>query len=193
MMGAAAAMTSARRIRERTVAENRIGVYPGTFDPITNGHLDIIRRARRLVDHLVVAVAVSAGKDPMFDIDERMAIVRDEIAALEDGSACSVEVQPFGGLLMDFAQAAGAAMIVRGLRAVSDFEYEFQMTGMNARLNADIETVFLMASEKHQFIASRLVKEIARLGGDVTGFVSANVRDHLGQAIAREQSSGKPS
>ena len=172
--------------------EGRIGVYPGTFDPITNGHLDIIRRARRLVDHLVVAVAVNAGKDPLFDIDSRMAIVGDEVAALENGP-CSVEVQRFDGLLMAFAHQAGAAMIVRGLRAVSDFDYEFQMTGMNARLNDEIETVFLMASESHQFIASRLVKEIARLGGDISSFVSANVRDQLHGAVARERSRGAPS
>ena len=172
--------------------KERIGVYPGTFDPITNGHLDIIRRARRLVDHLVVAVAVNAGKDPLFDIDARMAIVGDEVAALENGP-CSVEVRTFDGLLMEFAQEAGAAIIVRGLRAVSDFEYEFQMTGMNARLNNQIETVFLMASESHQFIASRLVKEIARLGGDITSFVSTNVRDRLYSAIGRERSPGEPS
>ncbi len=170
------------------MAERRIGVYPGTFDPITNGHLDVIRRARRLVDHLIVAVSVNTGKAPRFGFDERIAIVREEIDALEDG-VCSVEVRPFEGLLTDFADQAGAAMIVRGLRAVTDFDYEFQMTGMNARLNDQIETVFLMASERHQFIASRLVKEIARLGGDISSFVSANVRDHLRDAIAREQSS----
>ena len=170
------------------MAERRIGVYPGTFDPITNGHLDVIRRARRLVDHLIVAVSVNIGKEPMFGFDERIAIVQEEIDALEDG-VCSVEVRPFKGLLTDFADKAGAAMIVRGLRAVTDFDYEFQMTGMNARLNDRIETVFLMASERHQFIASRLVKEIARLGGDISSFVSANVCGHLRDAIAREQSS----
>ena len=168
------------------MAKRRIGVYPGTFDPITNGHLDIIRRARRLVDHLIVAVSVNMGKAPMFGFDERIAIVREEIEALEDG-VCSVEVRPFKGLLTDFADNAGAAMIVRGLRAVTDFDYEFQMTGMNARLNDQIETVFLMASERNQFIASKLVKEIARLGGDVSSFVSANVHGHLKAAIAREQ------
>ncbi|MFP6731023.1 MAG: pantetheine-phosphate adenylyltransferase [Alphaproteobacteria bacterium] len=166
--------------------KQRIGVYPGTFDPVTNGHLDIIRRARRLVDHLIIAVALNDGKQPMFSIEERLAIVEEEIAAL-NGGTCTVQVRTFDGLLMDFADNADATMIVRGLRAVSDFEYEFQMTGMNARLNAEIETVFLMASESHQFIASALVKEIARLGGDASSFVSANVHDHLKRAIAREQ------
>lgn len=169
------------------MSEPRIGVYPGTFDPVTNGHLDIIRRARRLVDHLIIAVALNDGKQPMFDIEQRLVIVEEEVAALGDGS-CTVEVRTFDGLLMDFAHKASAAMIIRGLRAVSDFEYEFQMTGMNARLNAEIETVFLMASESHQFIASKLVKEIARLGGDASSFVSANVHEHLKRAIAREQS-----
>ncbi len=168
------------------MSKRRVGVYPGTFDPATNGHLDIIRRARRLVDHLIIAVARNDGKQPMFGIDQRLTIVEEEIAGFDDGS-CTVEVQTFDGLLMDFADNAGATLIIRGLRAVSDFEYEFQMTGMNARLNGEIETVFLMASERHQFIASQLVKEIARLGGDVTSFVSANVHDHLRQAIAREQ------
>ena len=174
------------------MVERRIGVYPGTFDPITNGHIDVIRRARRLVDHLIVAVSVNVGKGPMFSFDQRIAIVQEEVDAFEDG-ACSLEVRPFEGLLTDFADRAGAAMIVRGLRAVTDFDYEFQMTGMNARLNDQIETVFLMASERHQFIASRLVKEIARLGGDISSFVSANVCEHLHVAIAREQSSDKPS
>ncbi len=168
------------------MSKRRVGIYPGTFDPVTNGHLDIIRRARRLVDHLVIAVALNDGKNPMFEIDQRLTIVEEEIAALDQAS-CTIEVRTFDGLLMDFADDAGAALVIRGLRAVSDFEYEFQMTGMNARLNAEIETVFLMASERHQFIASKLVKEIARLGGDVSSFVSANVHGHLKRAIAREQ------
>ncbi len=172
------------------MANQRIGVYPGTFDPVTNGHLDIIRRARRVVDHLIIAVARNDGKNPMFGIDQRLAIVKQEIAA-QNNAPCTVEARTFDGLLMDFAAKAGAALIIRGLRAVSDFEYEFQMTGMNARLNAEIETVFLMASERHQFIASKLVKEIARLGGDTTSFVSANVHDHLKRAIAREQADTK--
>ena len=164
------------------MTSERCGVYPGSFDPLTYGHLDIIRRARRLVDDLIVGVAVNPGKDPLFALDERLAIVRAELAGLEDGGA--IEVRPFDNLLMDFAAEVNAAIIVRGLRAVSDFEYEFQMTGMNARLNPNIETVFLMASESHQFIASGLVKEIARHGGDVSSFVSANVGDHLARALA---------
>ena len=156
----------------------RIGVYPGTFDPVTNGHLDIIRRARRLVDHLIIAVARNDGKQPMFNIDQRLAIAEEEAAAL-DAASCTIEVRSFDGLLMDFADNAGASLIIRGLRAVSDFEYEFQMTGMNARLNDRIETVFLMASERHQFIASRLVKEIALLGGDVSQFVSPRIAARL--------------
>ena len=172
------------------MANRRIGVYPGTFDPVTNGHLDIIRRARRVADHLIIAVARNDGKNPMLGIDQRLAIVKEEIAA-QNNAPCTVEARTFDGLLMDFADKAGAALIIRGLRAVSDFEYEFQMTGMNARLNAEIETVFLMASERHQFIASKLVKEIARLGGDTTSFVSANVHDHLKRAIARERADSK--
>ncbi len=185
-MAGQAAMAHLRPAKEVKMAKRRIGVYPGTFDPVTNGHLDIIRRARRLVDHLIIAVALNDGKNPMFNIGQRLAIVEEEVAALDEAS-CTVEVRTFDGLLMDFADNADATLIIRGLRAVSDFEYEFQMTGMNARLNAEVETVFLMASERHQFIASKLVKEIARLGGDASSFVSANVHRHLRRAIAREQ------
>ena len=156
------------------MSKRRVGVYPGTFDPVTNGHLDIILRARRLVDHLIIAVARNDGKQPMFGIDQRLTIVEEEIAGFDDGS-CTVEVRTFDGLLMDFADNAGATVIVRGLRAVSDFEYEFQMTAMNARLNFEFETVFLMASDRHQFISSKLVKEIGELGGDITQFVSPRV------------------
>ena len=157
---------------------SRVGVYPGTFDPITNGHLDIIRRATRLVDTLIVGVAVNIGKEPMFTIDERVAMVESEVAAL-NSEGQRVEVRPFENLLMNFVVDSGGAVIIRGLRAVSDFEYEFQMAGMNTRLQPDVETVFLMASEKHHFIASRLVKEIAVLGGDITSFVSADVAKRL--------------
>ena len=156
----------------------RIGVYPGTFDPITLGHQDIIKRASGLVDRLIVAVARNAGKGPLFAIDERVEMVRDELAALDSRGAV-LEARPFGNLLMTFCQEAGANVILRGLRAVSDFEYEFQMAGMNARLNPNVETVFLMASERHQFISSRFVKEIARLGGDISSFVSPRVADRL--------------
>ncbi|MFP6741133.1 MAG: pantetheine-phosphate adenylyltransferase [Alphaproteobacteria bacterium] len=171
------------------MGERRIGIYPGTFDPVTNGHIDIIRRAQKLVDHLIVAVAVNVGKGPMFDFDARIAIVNEEVADLSTAQ-CTIEVRPFEGLLTGFAEQAGAAMIIRGLRAVTDFDYEFQMTGMNARLNSEIQTVFLMASERHQFIASRLVKEIARLGGDISSFVSPGVREHLLAAIAAEKAAG---
>ena len=153
----------------------RIGIYPGTFDPITNGHTDIIRRALHVVDHLVIGVARNDAKGPLFSTDERVEIVRDEIAHLENGSAERIEVRPFETLLMSFAESVKAGVIIRGLRAVSDFEYEFQMTGMNARLNPNIETVFLMASDRFQFISSRFVKEIGALGGDITHFVSPRV------------------
>jgi len=161
----------------------RIGVYPGTFDPPTLGHLDIVKRGLKVVDKLIVAVAVNAGKAPMFTVEERVDLVRDAIAAQDQGIAKRVEVVPFSNLLMHFTLEQGANVIVRGLRAVSDFEYEFQMAGMNARLEPKVETVFLMASEGIQFISSRLVKEIFLLGGDVTPFLPANVvrrlKDHI--------------
>lgn len=159
----------------------RTGVYPGTFDPITNGHTDIILRAARLVDRLVVGVAANAGKGPLFSLDERVEMVRAEIASFENGVGDHIEVRAFDVLLMDFAEEEQAACIIRGLRAVSDFEYEFQMAGMNARLNSDIETVFLTASERQHFIASRLVKEIAALGGDITSFVSPRVAARIAE------------
>ncbi len=155
------------------------GVYPGTFDPVTKGHMDIITRGARVVDELVVAVAVNAGKGPLFTLEERVAMLEAEIAALDGGIAARVEVKPFDNLLMEFVGQVGASLIVRGLRAVSDFEYEFQMAGMNARLNPKVETVFLMASERHQFISSRFVKEIGSLGGDVGHFVSPTVKEQL--------------
>jgi pantetheine-phosphate adenylyltransferase len=157
----------------------RIGIYPGTFDPPTNGHLDIITRATRVVDRLIVAVAANPGKDPLFSLEERVATVEAEISALKNGDGSAIVVKSFDILLMDFVKEMGASVIVRGLRAVSDFEYEFQMAGMNARLNSDVETVFLMASDRHQLIASRLVKEIAVLGGDVSSFVSPRVSSLL--------------
>ena len=148
----------------------RIGVYPGTFDPITNGHMDIIERALGIVDQLVVAVARNAGKGPLFSTDERVETVSDEVRPLI-AKGYQVEVRPFDTLLMHFATSVNASVLIRGLRAVSDFEYEFQMVAMNQRLNTEIETVFLMASETNQFIASRLVKEIAMLGGEISSFV----------------------
>ena len=164
----------------------RIGLYPGTFDPITNGHLDIIQRAAPLCDRLVVGVARNAGKGPLFSTDERLALVRREIDTL-NARGMNTEVQAFDMLLMHFAESINASMIIRGLRAVSDFEYEFQMAGMNAKINPGIETVFLMASDRNQFISSRLVKEVGRLGGDVSPFVSANVAERLSERFAEEK------
>jgi len=169
----------------------RTAIYPGTFDPITNGHMDIIRRATRVADHLIVAVARNAGKNPLLGIDERLELVRAEIAELNNPvEGRRVEARPFDNLLMHFAQAVGACMIVRGLRAVSDFEYEFQMAGMNARLDPNVDTVFLMASESHQFISSRFVKEIGRLGGDISSFVSPRVAQRLTARFAQERTDG---
>jgi pantetheine-phosphate adenylyltransferase len=167
---------------------SRIGLYPGTFDPVTNGHLDVIARAARLLDKLVVGVSISAGKGPMFSLEERVELVEAEIASIADKNGMVIEVMAFDGLLIDFARKVGACMIVRGLRAVTDFDYEFQMAGMNYRMAPDIETVFLMASERHQFIASRLVKEVALLGGDITSFVPALTFDRLMQRVRRNKS-----
>ena len=167
------------------MSKQAIGVYPGTFDPITNGHMDIIRRATRVVDLLVIAIAVNAGKDPLFTLEERVAMVEEEIVQNNNGLAGKVVAKPFESLLMNFVVGNGASIVIRGLRAVSDFEYEFQMAGMNARLNPNVETVFLMASERHQFISSRFVKEIARLGGDITSFVSPRVAKHLADKFAQ--------
>ena len=157
----------------------RIGMYPGTFDPVTMGHMDIISRALKLYDRLIIGVAINEAKRPLFSLEERVATVEREVAKLAGEGKAAVEVKPFSGLLMHFAEACGAGSIVRGLRAVSDFEYEFQMASMNEQLNPDIETVFLMADVKHQAVASRLVKEIAKLGGDVSSFVTADVKQEL--------------
>lgn len=160
----------------------RIGLYPGTFDPITNGHLDIIRRASRIVDHLVIGVAENPGKSPLFSVAERVAMVRRETdAMLGQGN---VEVVSFHNLLMHFAASIGAKIIIRGLRAMSDFEYEFQMVGINHSLNPDIETAFLMADVHHQAVASRLVKEIVRFGGDASIFVPYGVAQDLQARLA---------
>ncbi len=154
----------------------RTAIYPGTFDPITFGHLDIIQRAARVVDHLIVAVAANAGKTPLFTLKDRTAQVQKEIADLRlPKGAAKITVVSFNNLLMHFVKQQKAGIIIRGLRAVSDFEYEFQMAGMNAKLDDSVETLFLMASDKHQLISSRFVKEIAQLGGDVSHFTSPRI------------------
>lgn len=159
----------------------RIGVYPGTFDPITLGHADIIRRGAKLVDRLVIGVTTNMSKHPMFSAEERLAMVRREVAALGIGN---VDVVGFDALLMTFARAQNASVIVRGLRAVADFEYEYQMAGMNQKIDAAIETVFLMADVSLQPIASKLVKEIALYGGEIAPFVSRPVRDDVAARVA---------
>ena len=174
------------------MSSSRIGVYPGTFDPITNGHTDIILRATKMVDRLVIGVAQNIGKGPLFTAEERVAIVQEEISHFADAETRKrVEVRSFDNLLMHFAMATGASVIVRGLRAVSDFEYEFQMAGMNNRLNSNVETVFLMANDKYQFISSRFVKEIGQLGGDVSHFVSPRVARRLAERFARDNGKKK--
>lgn len=162
-------------------AGERVGVYPGTFDPITRGHADIIRRGAKLVDRLIIGVTTNMSKNPLFTPDERIAMVEREVASL---GIENVSVVGFNALLMKFAEKQGATVIVRGLRAVADFEYEYQMAGMNQQLNSNIETVFLMADVSLQPIASKLVKEIAMFGGDITKFVSPAVRDDVVDRIA---------
>ena len=163
------------------VGKMRIGLYPGTFDPVTNGHMDIIGRATKLVDRLVIGVAQNDDKGPLFSTAERVEMVAAEVARF-DGD---IVVKPFSSLLMHFAEELDASVIVRGLRAVADFEYEFQMTAMNQRLNQDIETVFLMADPRHQAIASRLVKEIARLDGNIESFVSPAIAERVREKVKK--------
>lgn len=157
----------------------RIGLYPGTFDPITLGHIDIIRRATALVDRLVIGVAINRDKGPLFSLEERVAMIEAECGKLSEETGVEIVAHPFENLLIDCAKDVGAQIIVRGLRAVTDFEYEYQMVGMNRALDASIETVFLMADLQHQAIASKLVKEIARLDGDVSKFVTPDVKAAL--------------
>ena len=163
----------------------RIGLYPGTFDPITLGHSDIIRRASTLVDRLVIGVAINRDKGPLFSLDERVAMIEADCARLTDRTGTEIIAHPFENLLIDCARDVGAQMIIRGLRAVADFEYEFQMVGMNRALDDTVETVFLMADARRQAIASKLVKEIARLGGDVSKFVTPMVNDALKDRLGR--------
>lgn len=156
----------------------RIGIYPGTFDPITNGHMDIIQRALTVVDELVIGVALDTGKQPVFSLEQRTALVEQDMAQLGE-KAERVRVSSFSGLLVNFAREHQACVLIRGLRAVSDFEYEFQMACMNSKLAPEIETVFLTASEATHFVSSRFVKQICRLGGDISGFVSPQVEEAL--------------
>jgi len=161
----------------------RVGFYPGTFDPIHNGHTDVIGRAVKIVDRLVLGVAINAGKGPLFSLEERVAIVEEAVAPLRNHA--EIIVQPYEGLTMHFAREVGASVIVRGLRAVADFEFEFQMTAMNQQLDREIETVFFMADPRHLAIASKLVKEIALLGGEVGSFVSPSVKARLLAKVGR--------
>jgi len=163
----------------------RIGLYPGTFDPLTLGHVDIITRAAALVDRLVIGVAINRDKGPMFSLEERVAMIEAEALSLSARTGVEIVVHPFENLLIDCAHDVGAQIIIRGLRAVTDFEYEFQMVGMNRAMDDSIETVFLMAEARHQAIASKLVKEIARLGGDVTKFVSPAIKRALLAKLGR--------
>ena len=161
----------------------RVALYPGTFDPITLGHIDIISRAAALVDKLVIGVAINRDKGPLFSLEERVAMIEAECAKLSEETGTEIVAHPFENLLIDCAHDVGAQLIVRGLRAVADFEYEFQMVGMNRALDASVETVFLMADARRQAIASKLVKEIARLGGDVSKFVTPLVNEALKERL----------
>lgn len=168
------------------MAVERTGVYPGTFDPVTSGHVEIVRRSLRLVDRLVIGPAINIGKGPLFSLQERIDIIKDDISDMDlpQSDKARIDVVPFEGLLIHFAREVGAEVIIRGLRAVSDFEYEIQMANMNARMEPNVETIFLMASDRHQFIASSLVKDIARLGGDTSQFVSKKVFERLKKKFA---------
>ena len=161
----------------------RIGLYPGSFDPITNGHMDIIKRSLKVVDELFVGIAINVSKSEFFTSDERLGLIKEDLE--NEGLSNITKVHSFEGLLMDYAKSIGASVIIRGLRAVSDFEYEFQMTGMNARLEPTIETVFLMSSENQHFISSKLVKEVFKFNGDISSFVSANVLKKMKNKLSK--------
>jgi len=165
--------------------KKRIGIYPGTFDPITLGHMDIIERGAKLVDELIIGVTTNAAKSPMFSDDERIAMVKREVAGIGDDS---IRVIGFDSLLVDFANEMGAGTVIRGIRGVTDFEYEYQLTGMNRQLNHDVETVFLMADISLQHIASRLVKEVAIYGGEISKFVTASVREDVIARVPKQRS-----
>lgn len=167
----------------KTSPQARIGVYPGTFDPVTKGHLHLMQRASHLVDHLIIGVADNQRKGPVFTIEERVSMVQSDLETMQD-KGCSIEVRSFDALLVHFAAEVKASCIFRGLRAVSDFEYEFQMAGMNAKLNPDIETAFLMASDKWQFVSASFVKEICSMGGDVSEFVTPQVLKQLQERLS---------
>jgi pantetheine-phosphate adenylyltransferase len=167
------------------MATERVGVYPGTFDPVTSGHTEIVRRSLRLVDRLVIGPFINIGKGPLFSLQERIDIIKEDIEDFPQADKNRIEVLPYEGLLIHFARQVGASVIIRGLRAVSDFEYEIQMANMNARMEPEVETIFLMASDRHQFIASSLVKDIARLGGDTSQFVSKKVHERLKRKFAK--------
>ena len=168
------------------MSNERVGFYPGTFDPITLGHGDIIQRAAQIVDRLVIGVAINLNKGPMFNLDERVEMVRNELDAMKRRlKGCVIEVHPYDDLTIHCAQEHGAKIIIRGLRAVTDFEYEYQLVGMNRQLDAEIETIFIMANHEYQFIASRLVKEIAQLNGGISSFVSERVAQQLLERVGR--------
>ncbi|MBT3396380.1 MAG: pantetheine-phosphate adenylyltransferase [Alphaproteobacteria bacterium] len=163
---------------------NRVAVYPGTFDPVTNGHVDIITRATKVADKLVIGLGEHATKTTLFPVEQRLAMIRAEIEPIKAATGADIEVQILDSLLTEFVDEVGASIIIRGLRAVSDFDYELQMAGMNARLNPKVDTVFLMASEANLFIASSLVREVARLGGDVSSLVSPRVAENLAKVFS---------
>ena len=168
------------------MSNERVGFYPGTFDPITLGHGDIIQRAAQIVDRLVIGVAINLNKGPMFNLDERVEMVRNELDAMKRRlNGCIIEVHPYDDLTIHCAQEYGASIIIRGLRAVTDFEYEYQLVGMNRQLDEAIETIFIMANHEYQFIASRLVKEIAQLNGGISSFVSERVAQQLLERVGR--------